>query len=310
MWDKHRTQLSHAIGRGLRSITRLRIRQKTLTDAIWAEVVIVDRWPSLVSFTAARRGHLFSPLGAALAFHAKKFGARLCASVLAVGAAFLVTDAALADAGFRFLEIDGHQVKWGAPTLGRGATLTFAIVSDPNRFSGKINCRRISGIRPILTRSHLSHRDFERELKAALAMWEHVANVRFRPAKRASAADVLISAETGSKGVAYADVALAASDDVEGAVRRIVKGIVCLSPGIRWTTHDERPMAAKPPGDRGPYRLRYALAHEIGHVLGLDHPSPTGELMSFEYESDSRHLRAGDVAGIMALYGPRRATLF
>ena len=276
--------------------------------------MILSSWPTLSSFVSVRVSRVSFSLSASHYSFAYKFNRgrtlRLVASAFVAVGACLGTQAALADAGFRLLEIDGHQVKWGSPTLGSGATLTFAIVSDPNTFSGKTNCQRVSGISPILSRSRLSRHEFEHELRAAFSMWERVANVRFRAAKSAASADVLISTESGSKGVAYADVALASSDDADGAVRRIVRGIVCLSPGVRWTTHDARPVTGKTQIDRGPYRLRYALAHEIGHVLGLDHPSPAGELMSFQYDSSSRHLRSGDVAGIIALYGPRRATLF
>jgi len=66
-------------------------------------------------------------------------------------------------------------------------------------------------------------------------------------------------------------------------------------------------LAGRPVIDRKSYRLRYVLAHEIGHVLGLDHPSPSGELMSFEYSGRLEGLQPGDIAGIVALYGPSRA---
>lgn len=53
------------------------------------------------------------------------------------------------------------------------------------------------------------------------------------------------------------------------------------------------------------YDLRYALAHEIGHTIGLDHPGPSGQLMSFRYEERFHGLQPKDVAGLAALYGHR-----
>lgn len=53
------------------------------------------------------------------------------------------------------------------------------------------------------------------------------------------------------------------------------------------------------------YDLRYALAHEIGHTIGLDHPGPSGQLMSFRYEERFHGLQPGNVAGLAALYGRR-----
>src|SRR3546814_17194845 len=60
-------------------------------------------------------------------------------------------------------------------------------------------------------------------------------------------------------------------------------------------------------GDVTVYDLRYAIAHEAGHAIGLDHPSPSGQLMSFRYDELFRDLQPGDVAGVVALYGPRHA---
>ena len=48
------------------------------------------------------------------------------------------------------------------------------------------------------------------------------------------------------------------------------------------------------------------LAHEIGHVIGLDHPGPTGALMGYRDQGDVDRLMAGDIAGSVALYGPAK----
>jgi hypothetical protein len=210
--------------------------------------------------------------------------------------------------GYRLLQIDGRNVKWGPAALGTGATLTYAVVDGPADYSGANNCRRISGIAGILARSRLSHRSFENAVSNALAIWQDAANLQFAPARNTVSADILIGAETEPDGIAYADVKTAPSSD--GKMGRIVKGAVCLNPVIEWKTE---PTAKSEQAGRdtstATYQLEYVLAHEIGHLLGLDHPGPNGELMSFEYGAKSDALQSGDVAGIIALYGARNRCL-
>lgn len=205
-----------------------------------------------------------------------------------------------ADDGFRLLQIDGRDVKWGEPTLGKGATITYAVIGGPNTIRGNVNCVHVAGIGPILQHSQVTRRDFDRELSGALAMWQTVAKVRFRPVKQAAAANIVFASEVEPDGIAFADVAFDVSK--QGTVNRLKKGIVCLNPSVRWSS--ERSDSGEAAG-AGTYRLRYTLAHEIGHVLGLDHPGPQGELMSFEYGSKLDGLKQGDIAGIGVLYGRR-----
>lgn len=227
---------------------------------------------------------------------------RLLAWALVVAAVCAGSAAARADDGFRLLQIDGHDLKWGEPVLGKGATITYAMVTGSTTIKGKINCLRVGGIETLLSRSQVTRRVFTRELTQALAMWQSVANIRFRPTKRAEAANIVFASEGVPEGIAYADVAFNASKP-GAAVNRLRKGIVCLNPNVRWTAGQPASIAdAIVPHE---YRLRYTLAHEIGHVLGLDHPGPEGELMSFEYGSQFDGLKQGDIAGIGTLYGRR-----
>jgi len=209
--------------------------------------------------------------------------------------------AARADDAFRLLQIDGHIVKWGTPVLGQGATISYAVINGPSKIKGSVNCLHVTGIEALLARSQLTRRSFDHELAAALTMWQSAANIRFVVAKRAAKADIVFAAEAQPDGIGYADVALAATG--ERNVTRLRRGIVCLNPALRWSAAPGSDAGAQE-SDPG-LHLRYALAHEIGHVLGLDHPGPKGELMSFEYGSGFSGLKPGDMAGIAMLYGRR-----
>ena len=209
-----------------------------------------------------------------------------------------VAVAARADDAFRLLQIDGHNVKWGAPVLGQGATISYAVINRPSNIMGNVNCRHITGIKALLVHSQLTRRAFDHELAAALAMWQSAANVRFVQAKDVARADIVFSAEAQPDGIGYADVTLAGSEG--RSVSSLKRGIVCLNPEIRW-----QPISGSHRASNPGVQLRYALAHEIGHVLGLDHPGPEGELMSFEYGTHFDGLKPGDMAGIVALYGRR-----
>jgi hypothetical protein len=60
-------------------------------------------------------------------------------------------------------------------------------------------------------------------------------------------------------------------------------------------------------GDLKSYDLRYTIAHEIGHAIGLDHPAADGQIMGYRYQEQFRELQPGDVAGAVLLYGRSRA---
>jgi hypothetical protein len=80
-------------------------------------------------------------------------------------------------------------------------------------------------------------------------------------------------------------------------VKPITQALVCLNPAKPWKVGFD--------GDLKTYDVRYTLAHEIGHAIGLDHPEPGGQLMSARYGEQFRTLQDGDVRGAIQLYGPR-----
>jgi hypothetical protein len=94
-------------------------------------------------------------------------------------------------------------------------------------------------------------------------------------------------------GRAYANVVYqpGADDDV----KLIDQALVCLNPEQRWKVGFD--------GNIEVYDIRYTLIHEIGHAIGLDHPGPSGQVMSFSYDEAYLGLQAGDFRGVQLLYG-------
>jgi hypothetical protein len=155
-------------------------------------------------------------------------------------------------------------------------------------------------IGPLLDASRLEHDRFRQEVAAAFGLWEAAAGVRFLESGDARVADILIGAQTNPRGFAFTNVdhdrtGLTPVSTSPVQIRRIEKSLICLNPTKLWKIGFD--------GNLDVYDIRYTIAHEVGHAIGLDHPSPSGELMSFRYTEDFRTLQPGDVAGAIALYG-------
>lgn len=201
--------------------------------------------------------------------------------------------AALASDAFHLLRLDGSYLKWGAPRLGTPAHVRYAFVTSAMRFPGAINCEAMVPIEPMLAASQVVDDRFRVEIEAAFAMWERAADIKFVQTDDPMAADILIGAQANPRGFAFTNVDYDRAS--APAVRQLVKSLICFNPEKRWKIGFD--------GNMDIYDLRYAMAHEIGHAIGLDHPSPSGQLMSFRYGEDFRTLRVGDESGAIALYG-------
>ncbi len=201
--------------------------------------------------------------------------------------------------GFRLLALEGSNVKWsggdGAPTV-----VTYAVVDRTLRFPKARNCAAIVPVDDLLATSAIDRAAFAKEVKAAFAMWETVANIEFRETSDPLSAGILIGAQAEPKGYAFANVDYQPGPSYQpgtGATRQIHKSLICLNPDRTWKIGFG--------GNIAVYDLRYTIAHEIGHAIGLDHPDRPGQLMSFKYDEAFETLQAGDVAGAVRLYGTR-----
>ena len=194
---------------------------------------------------------------------------------------------------FKILKLEGNQVRWPMPRDGGPLVVTYRVVTEQMEFPGARNCRRITTVDDLTAASGVSNAEFQAELGAAFAMWQAAANITFKEAPEGTRADILIGAQVDPEGWAFAEVFYDTAS--REAVKPISKALVCLNPLRRWKIGFN--------GDLRVYDLRYTLAHEIGHAIGLDHPPGSSQIMGYRYEEGFRTLQLGDVRGAVALYG-------
>ena len=206
---------------------------------------------------------------------------------------------ASSDGSFRLLKLDGYHVKWGDTTLGSGAIVSYAFVNASKRFDGARNCDELVPMTDLATRNGISETTLQAETAAAFRIWEEAANITFMPTDDPDQADILIGAQGQPIGRAFANVMYRPGS--RDGIKAIDRALVCLNPNHRWKVGFD--------GNFQAYDVRYTLVHEIGHAIGLDHPGPSGQIMSFRYREDFRSLQPGDLNGAQLLYGPGKQNM-
>jgi hypothetical protein len=194
---------------------------------------------------------------------------------------------------FKLLKLDGNNVRWQLQGDGHRHSLSYSLVKEDVAFAGARNCRKMTRLDQLEAASAIAAASMRAEITAAFALWQAAANVDFVEAASPEAADILIGAQAEPQGWAFADVFY----DVRSPepFKPISKSLICLNPAKRWKIGFD--------GDLMTYDLRYTLAHEIGHAIGLDHPNGAAQIMGYRYEENFRDLQPGDIAGAVSLYG-------
>jgi Matrixin len=239
--------------------------------------------------TREARPHVPRALGEAL---------RLRVAGLFAGVVCCVVSGALAgeSVSFKTLRLEGNGVRWQIPANGQPRVVTYAVAEQDVQFAGARNCGRMTVLKGLLSASQIDPATLREEISAAFAMWEAVTNIRFREAATPVQADILIGAQADPEGWAFANVFY--DTQSPEAIKPISRSLICLNPEKRWKVGFD--------GDLRSYDLRYTITHEIGHAIGLDHPSGAGQIMGYRYEETFRSLQPGDIAGAVVLYGKRQ----
>lgn len=188
------------------------------------------------------------------------------------------------------------MVRWEKPAAASPTTITYSFARSFLDTPAARNCGQIVPMDSLLERSAISPKRFRQETQAAFAMWQHVANLRFVEVD--GDADIVIGAQAVPRGRAFTNVEPHAGTTGNKQLQAIDRALICLNPAQKWKVGFD--------GDLNVYDLRYTLAHEIGHAIGLDHPEEMGQLMSFRYAESFREPQTGDIRGMVALYGPPR----
>jgi hypothetical protein len=209
--------------------------------------------------------------------------------------AFGASGSAQDAASFNLLKLAGNNVHWQAPANGQALVVTYMLIRDDVQSAGARNCRKMTSLDQLIATSELAPSAVHEEIAAAFHIWEAAVNISFREASKGERANILIGAQAEPQGWAFADVSYDTTSP--DRVKPISLSRICLNPAKRWKIGFD--------GDLTVYDLRYTLAHEIGHAIGLDHPVGAGQIMGYRYEERFRSLQSGDTHGAALLYGAR-----
>ncbi len=201
---------------------------------------------------------------------------------------------AYADPEFTLLTLQGKRVKWGAPRLGRGAIVTYAFVTSETARDPAINCRALVPIAGHLPHARVGAPDFAAGVRRAMNAWSAAANVQFVPARDPATADLLIGGQKTPRGIAFTDVER--DPHAAGPVAPIARAAICFNLELPWE--------ARMDGDARTPDISYVAAHELGHVIGLDHAWGRDKIMRFQYDELFDTPQPADLAGAVDLYGP------
>ncbi len=199
-------------------------------------------------------------------------------------------------AGFRPLTLGGLPVRWQPEDRTERLVLRYRVAESEIDQPKAINCKRMRPPHSLLEASKIEPSSFRDALADAFQRWRDVADITFVEAEQGARADIVIGEQSDPTGFAFTNLELA--ETALGRVRLIVGASICLNPQKGWKIGYD--------GNLAVYDLVHTLTHEIGHVIGLDHPSGRGHLMSFRYSEDMVGLSEGDRRGAIGIYGPSR----
>lgn len=184
-------------------------------------------------------------------------------------------------------ELTGY--KWGSSSLGTGSGLLTYSFEDTFFDDLRIAARADSSDLPWSSASFLV------AAEQAFETWASVADIEYLYDPDVSAADIVIGMETlGGTAIGMATTSF--TPNFGSGFDTAFAGLIELDADRAWS----------PDGESG-FNFFNVFLHELGHVLGLDHPSGPGaanEAMYAFYTADETiSLGPGDIEGIQLLYG-------
>lgn len=186
--------------------------------------------------------------------------------------------------------------KWGDPTMGTGATITWSLMSTGVSCSQEFSGCSIKSLASFMPSNYLT------ELQRAFDSWSAVANLTFVQVSDDGAAFNAASTASGQIRIgghtmdgAYNVLAHAYYPPPNGSS---AAGDVHFDTAENWTV-----------GYAGSgIDIYQVFTHELGHALGLKHSSDNGALMAPYYNEGFVGPQVDDIAGIQYLYGAAPAS--
>lgn len=189
--------------------------------------------------------------------------------------------------------------KWGSPTMGTGATVTYSFMADGTSCAGECSTS-ITSLDTLFNSLGISDADWMGAVLAAFAAWSAVADITF-----VEVADLgeAFNAATQLSG----DIRLGAHT-FDGPGGTLAHGYfppvngASAAGDIHFDIAETWKVGFGGPG----FDIFQVMAHEIGHAIGLDHTGVPNSLMNPFYTEAFLGLQADDIAGAQFIYGARQ----
>lgn len=212
----------------------------------------------------------------------------LSGAVLAV-AALVFANEALVQSANAFVLLPNVPGKWGSPTMGTGATVTWSLMGT----GVAIN----EGVPELSTAlSAFMPAGFKTQLINAFNAWSAVADITF--------VEVADGGEAFNAPGTSGDIRIG-GHALDGAGGTLAHGYAPPANGltaagdIHFDTADTWKIGFGGVG----FDIFQVAAHEIGHAIGLDHTGVANSLLNPFYTEAFTGLQADDIAGAQFLYG-------
>lgn len=186
--------------------------------------------------------------------------------------------------------------KWGSPTFGTGATVTYSFMNSGVSCAAEGAGCTISALGTFGP----SFSVWKTEIENAMAAWAAVANLTF--------------VQVADQGEAFNAAQLSGDlrfggHSLDGPFGTLAHGYFPPVNGnsaagdLHYDAGECWEAAMDGFGD-GCFNIFQVTAHELGHALGLDHTGVPGSLMNATYTEAFTGPQADDIAGMQFIYGP------
>jgi len=180
-----------------------------------------------------------------------------------------------------YLLVSTTPGKWGDPTLGTGASVTWSLLPTANGYT-----------------------DFDEflpgnwygEVESAFSAWSDVANITFT--------EIADDGAPFNAATTSGDIRIG-GHSMDGPLFELAHGFFPPNNGLSAAgdIHFDISEAWKIGFGGVGYDISQVLMHEIGHAIGLDHELASAALMNSFYTESFYGLLADDIAGAQAIYG-------